>query len=107
MGSAAIFIRSVLGFLCLTKRESILPLFRIQSQVNQAALHDIPSLGLDLAPPLSPIGPKWKEERRLFHAHIGKDAMRHQYSPVIEMQAQKYALRFIGAERTISSDYLK
>lgn len=64
-------------------------------------------LGLGLHPPLSPLGPRWKEERRLFHAHIGKEAVQSLYRPNIELLAQKYVLRALESDINVSTDYSK
>ncbi|KAF8314444.1 cytochrome P450 [Clavulina sp. PMI_390] len=60
---------------------------------------------LGFHPPLSPYGQKWKEERRMYHAHMGKDTVRDLYRHDVEVQAQEYVLASLNAKKNISHEY--
>lgn len=60
---------------------------------------------LGFHPPLSPYGQKWKEERRMYHSHLGKDAVKSLYRNDVEFAAQEYVLQGLEAKRNLSGDY--
>lgn len=56
---------------------------------------------------MSPYGPKWKEERRLYHTFLGKDAVQAQYGRLIEDQVQKNILQVVRSGKAVSTEYKK
>ncbi|KAF8308968.1 cytochrome P450 [Clavulina sp. PMI_390] len=54
--------------------------------------------------PMTPWGPKWKEERRMFAAHLGKDAIRTSWRPDIMSNAQYSILKSYEDGSTSSKD---
>lgn len=66
-------------------------------------LHD--RLGLEHILVSEVMGPVWREERRLYSSHLGKEAIRTQYRPDIEEQAQVYVLRSLSETANSTTDY--
>lgn len=54
---------------------------------------------------MSPYGEKWREERRMYHSHLGKDIVRTQYRTEMEFQAHDWTLQCIEAGKNVSGDY--
>lgn len=55
--------------------------------------------------PTAAYGPVFKEERRMYHAHLSKEQSRTLYRPDIEVEACDYVLRAIQAGKTTPRDY--
>lgn len=62
-------------------------------------------MGLDKVVPMEQYGPTWKEGRRLYQAHLSKDACRTLYRADIEAHTRNYVLRSIEAGRNTTGDY--
>lgn len=54
---------------------------------------------------MSPYGQKWKEERRMYHSHLGKDIVRTQYRTDVETKAHEYVLTGLEAKTNTSGEY--
>lgn len=65
----------------------------------------VTSLGLENLPATIGTGPAWKEQRRLYHAHLSKEALRKWARPDIEEQAHVFVLRSLEASTTSATDY--
>lgn len=55
--------------------------------------------------PTAAYGPVFKEERRMYHAHLSKELSRTLYRPDIEVEACEYVLRAIQTGSNTPRDY--
>lgn len=54
---------------------------------------------------MSPYGRVWKEERRMYHTHLGKEAIGSLYLHDVETRAQEYVLQSLESKKNKSEDY--
>lgn len=62
-------------------------------------------LGIDKTVVLARYSPEWKEQRRLFHVYLGKDAIHTRYDGMIEHEAYNFVARTLAAGSNPAEEY--